>query len=130
MLSAVVVLRAEQTPRLVRVAEPAEVRARPPTDPPHSSADVHPASSPLHLPVVALGEALVTQHLGDALKPVGVIWVLLLLPDPRHLLPAVVQIERLGGGVCVQRQLACICSKHTHTHTQTHTHTRLFQGSF
>ena len=62
----VVVLRAEQTPGLVCVAKPTEVRARPPPDPPHCNADIHPAPSPLHLPVVALGEALVTQHLGNA----------------------------------------------------------------
>lgn len=60
VLSAVVILRAVQTPGPVSGAEPTEVRARPPMDPPHSHSDIHPASSPLHLPVVPLGEVLVT----------------------------------------------------------------------
>lgn len=112
MLSAVVILRAEQTPGLICVSKPTEVRASPPTDPPHHHSNVHPASSPLHLPVVASGEAFATQHLGDTLKPAGVIWVLLCLPDPRHLLSTIVQKERLGNCVCVQSQRTCICTKY------------------
>lgn len=112
MLSSVVILRAVQTPGLVCVAKPTEVRARPSTNPPHCHGDIHPASSPLHLPVVALGEVLVTEHLGNTLKPLRMIWVLLSLSDPCHLLSPVVQEERLGSCVHVKRQCTCICTRH------------------
>lgn len=104
VLSAIVILRAEQTPRLVCVAKTTDVRTSPTADPPHCHGDIHPASTPLHLPVVPMGEALVTEHLGDRLKPVWVIWVLLFLPDPCDLLTPIVQKKRLGRCVGVKRQ--------------------------
>lgn len=112
MLKAVIFLRAEQTPGLIGFAKGADVRARPATDSPRGHSDVHPASTPLHLPVVALGELLLTKDLGDTFKPLGVIGVQLSLPDPGDLFPLIVKEKRLGSCVFVECKGAGICEKH------------------
>ena len=112
MLSNKLILRAVQTPGLVSVAKTTDMRTHPARHSPHRNSNVHPVPSPLHLPVEPLGEALVAEHLGDTLKPVGVIGVLLLLSDPCHLLSTFVQKERPCSCVRIEYQCASVCSKY------------------
>ncbi|MEQ2297815.1 hypothetical protein AMECASPLE_038554 [Ameca splendens] len=111
MLSAVVVLGAVQTPGLVSFAKRRDMTISSATNSPHRKSNVHPASLPLHFPVVALSEALVTQDLGDTFKPFGVIWVLLELPDPGYPFTSIMQKERCSCCVCVKGQDAYVCKK-------------------
>lgn len=108
MLSAVVIHGAEQTPRLVSVAETTQVGTGPAADTPPSYGDVNPAPSPLHLPVVLLGQALVTEDLGHTFEPLRVVSIRLCPADPGHLFTPIVHEQGRGGSVCVQRQLTRI----------------------
>lgn len=95
--------RAAQAPGLVVHSKPAGGRVPLPFDCLICDSDVdHPA--PLHLPVAAPSQSSSTQQLAEALEPVWVVWVLLIVSDCRHA-PLVLGHSQLSvGGVWIQDQ--------------------------